>query len=120
MKVNAFTKFPFPFEVYVPVLNGTTTTYVKVRDDKAIIQRSNSGGINLFSRKPMAIGSVVRNLCDVDGLNLQDVDGTQYDLYVQTSEPDFNIFGQTVAWKHSLKRTMPKDFAALLAKAARV
>lgn len=110
-------RFLFSLEVWQPVIDGTTVTYAKLKDEKAHVTRSGTGGVTLVCADPIAIGSVVRNLRDRDGTPLQSVADSTYDLHVHTSEPELDPFSRVVGWRHALKRTAPRDFMADVARA---
>lgn len=114
MMLTAVFKYTFPFEVYKPVVDGTLTTWVKERDDVGSFLPGSANSMYLTCKEPIDIGSAIRNLTDFKGNPITNVGGASYDLYVQSMIPQMDPYGLLVAWRHTLRDSLPRDFEQLL------
>ena len=111
MKLGMVIRLPFTFENWIPVVDGTTTTYVKHSEGQAnLVGGANS--LNLFTKEQLEIGSQVRNLRDAAGQEILLVNGLPYPMFITDATAQLNPFSELVGWKHKLARKMPRDLLA--------
>lgn len=118
MKNNAMFRFTFEFEVWTPVVDGQSVSYTKLRDDVGHVTKAGSGAVNLACEESLSLGAVVRNLRDDRGTSLQSVNDAAYDLFVNTAEPEFDGFSHVIGWRHTLRRSAPRDVVQAIKDAA--
>lgn len=107
MRSDTLIRFLYPFEYWEATTTGTETTWAKARDDTGLLIPVSGGGVYLICREPMDTSGIVRNLRDPRGNEVFTADDEEYDMFVQTVEPQFDFFGVIIAHKHTLRRTLP-------------
>lgn len=117
MRQDLVFKFKSTVDVYdaVPVFNDQTgdteITYVFNRNDAAFVVQ-NPNGTYMTTRTAIPRFSAVRDLKDRKGQSLS----AYQQLYVTDVFPELDASGAVMAWKHTLRADLPKDFKKELAK----
>lgn len=103
MKLLTAFKFRMTFEYWRAVVSGSTQSYQKVDDLRGSLLPS-GGGFALYCHRQLPIGAQIRNAYDRRGNPILEVDGAPVYLYVNQADPQFDIYGTLVGWRHVLKR----------------
>ncbi len=114
MKVTTIFKYHFTFEYWtLRVLPNGETDYVKQDDRTGLFI---PGGTSYVTcDEPMGIPMQIRNVRDRNGRAMFEENGSPIPLYVVTSEPQLDPFSNVVAFKHSLRRNLPREYSELIA-----
>lgn len=73
-----------------------------------LIPQSN-GQLVLVTRDPVDQYSALRNVRDRAGNPTFVESGEEYDMYVIDVLPQYDAFGIIVAWRHTIKRSLPRE-----------
>lgn len=111
MRVNTVFKNNYPFEYWI--LKSDTTgnvDYGLSKSSMGIVVPGGPNALYLIADEQMQIPMQIRNLRDPAGNVLTQVGGVAYPMYIHAAEPQFDPFGTLTAWKHTLRRELPRDF----------
>lgn len=111
----------FTYEYWVPVVVNDEVEYRLDHSGSAVVIPAGAGGsLGLVTDAQLSPGSVIRNLKDRAGTPLLVADDVPYDMYVHTADFALDLFSRVSQWRHTLRRTPPRDFEALLERAVQL
>lgn len=105
-------RFKHTYSVYAPQIiqvgGNDAVKYVKFSDGIGMLTSVVGNATGIVTDNPIPIGWVVRNVKDTNGNLVFKVNGSTYDMYVHSSEPQLNAYGTLIGWKHSLRNQPPR------------
>ena len=117
MRLDAVFKLKFPFEYWtLRVKEDGSTEYTKKIDARGMYVPSASGGGSLICAQPLGQYMQVRNLRDAAGRSMFQSGGEDYPMYVTTSEPQLDPFSRVIAYRHSLRRELPREYSQFISE----
>lgn len=115
MRLDTVIKFYFPFEYWVLTAdNNGNTDYAFSYEAKGMMMPGQSQSLYLLTKDQMRIGMQVNNLRDRSGAVITQVGGEQYPMYIHSAEPQLDPFSNVIAWRHTLRRELPRDYARFI------
>lgn len=115
MRIDTVFKYHFAFEYWILAANTDgTTDYKKSYDANGMMIPGQANSLYLITKDQMQIPMQVRNLRDRSGAVVTAIGGQSYPMYVHAAEPQLDPFSNVIAWRHTLKREVPRDYTALI------
>lgn len=115
MRMDTVIKFHFPFE-YWTLTSDTSgnVDYALTSEHTGMMMPGSAGGLYLIAKDQMNIAMQVRNLRDRSGAVVTQTGGVQYPMYITAADPQLDPFSNVIAWRHTLKREAPRDYAKFI------
>jgi hypothetical protein len=115
MRLDAIFKYHFTFEYWTLRVNAAgTTEYVFEDERKGMFLPGGSMTMSLITKEAMDTPMQIRNLRDRSGNVMFAVNGEPDPRYVTSCEPQLDPFSSVIAYKHSLRKTLPADYSDLI------
>jgi len=112
MKLNTFAKYQWTAELWMPtVLNDANGTIVYVFDRNVSFNLANGTTQTYFySKEPINYEGVIRKVRNPKGEAPFLVEGVDTDMYVTSSDPIVDIYGNVTGYKQIIRRNKPVTF----------
>lgn len=114
MRSDAVFKFDTTFDVYEqvytqdPISGEFVGTFVFLKSDRGILVPGTQGNVYLATREGIPIYAAIRNVADKNGIKPFSVTGTEYDMFVNEANAQYDALGSFVGWRHLIRRTLPR------------
>lgn len=121
MRADAILKMRDTFDVYFRLINQDTISGEQVvtwepesQNNHGLIIPGAQGGMYLMTRAPINLNRAIANVRDRAGTQAFVIDGEPYVMYVTDLLPQYDPFGFIVGYKHTLKKSLPREVDAAI------
>ena len=117
MRLDTVFKFKFTYEYWILGQNSSgQTVYVKKDDRTGMLLPGGQAGGAMISKDAMDVPMQIRNVRDASGNLVYQVGGVGFPMYVTTAEPQLDPFSNVIAYRHQLRRELPREYSEFISE----
>lgn len=109
MRINTFRRYRFSLDVWEPVVANDTNGTLSFEYSRTVPVSVVSGlsRTYAYSEESLPFSGMVRNVKNPYGESVFVSDGQEYDMFVFSSEPMIDVYGDVTGYRATLRRNPP-------------